>query len=477
MQRAGRAVANGVLRDIEEIGGWPAAARMLVVVGKGHNGGDALVAAHEILRQHADASADVLLVSGGRSLRPLALRSWQTLQDAFPDRVRPVALRGVVGAYAMSLDGLFGFNFRPPLDAANVAALARVNALKVLLRAAIDLPSGLNAPEAFRADFTYATGAVKTPLLGCASAGRLRYLDLGFFDQGEADGGSATERPEEAAFEGNDCVLTAEVLAPLRGWRDPHTDKRREGHLFVMAGSRNYPGAALMTVTAALRSGAGLVTAFVPESLVGDFAAQVPEAIWVGWPETPEGGLALEGRHLLLKRIERATALVIGPGIGREAETLALAAEVAKTTIVPVLLDADALQPEVLTGANGQLVLTPHAGEFLRIAGTKELRSFAAERNAVVVLKGPITRVSDGANVAHSFFGGPVLARGGSGDLLAGVIGAQLAASPADPWGATCRGVAWHGLAADALARARGAVAVRTTDLLDFLSPALRMPS
>src|SRR5690606_14184129 len=148
-----------------------------------------------------------------------------------------------------------------------------------------------------------------------------------------------------------------------------------------------YPGAALMTVTAALRSGAGLVSAFVPESLVPAFAAQVPEAIWVGWPETPDGSLALEGIHLLRERMNQASALVMGPGMGREPETFALAADVLKTVRVPVVVDADALQPDVLTGALAPLVLTPHAGEFKRIAGEKSLREYAQASGAVVVLK------------------------------------------------------------------------------------------
>src|SRR5690606_7362068 len=115
----------------------------------------------------------------------------------------------------------------------------------VRVRAAVDLPSA----DLFRADFTYATGSVKAPVVHASSAGRVRYLDLGFF-------------PGEAA--GDDRVLTSAVLAPLAGLRPPQSDKRSYGHVFVIGGSRDFPGAILMTVFAALRSGAGLVTAFVP---------------------------------------------------------------------------------------------------------------------------------------------------------------------------------------------------------------------
>ncbi len=467
MSRAGAAIGAAVLEDFREIGGFPArGARVLVLVGKGHNGGDALLAAKAVLETFPGVEADVLLVFGERTLRPLALRAWQALVHAGRGRVRRV--RKASGRYALSLDGVFGFQFRPPVEARVTALFAEVNALSVALRAAVDLPSGLGTAEVLRGDFCYATGCVKAPLLEAANAGsvgRVRYLDLGFFEGGrlEASGGN--------------FVLTADVLAPLRALRSPQSDKRTYGHLFVVGGSKSFPGAVLMSVLAALKAGAGLVTAFVPESLAAAYAAQVPEAMWVGWPETPEGGLALEGAHLLRERISRAGALLIGPGLSREAETLALAMDIVKTATVPLVLDADALQPEIVRAGKGPRVLTPHAGEFARIAGGRALRDFCAEAGVetVTVLKGPVTCVCAGGEAEyHSFFGGPVLARGGSGDLLAGVIGGLLAGGPRDVLTAASRGVVWHGLAADALARERGQVAVRTTELLEFLPAVLR---
>ena len=473
MQRAGCAVANAVVCDFEELGGFPSLGRVLVLAGKGHNGGDALLAARVILTRFPEARADVLLVFGERALRPLALQSYQALVHAAPGRVQVVKDRkGSLAApgYDLCLDGIFGFQFRPPVPARIAALLATVNALPVRLRAAVDLPSGVGGNAVFAADFTYATGCVKTPLLEERNAGRVRYLDLDFFKGTE----TAAER-----------VLTREVLAPLAGLRAPYSDKRTYGHLFLIGGSRCYPGAVLMSVLAALRSGVGLVTAFVPESLVPAYAARAPEAMWVGWPETPEGGLALEGQHLLRDRWQRATALAIGPGLGREAETLALVTEIAKSSQMPLLLDADALQAGTVTAGSAPRILTPHAGEFTRIAGGIELPEFAAKTGATVVLKGPVTRISGAGKggsktrptVYHSFFGGPVLARGGSGDLLAGLIGGLLAQTPEDPLLAAARGVVWHGLAADLLARAHGQTAVQTTQWLDSLPAVLRDPS
>jgi ADP-dependent NAD(P)H-hydrate dehydratase / NAD(P)H-hydrate epimerase len=153
---------------------------------------------------------------------------------------------------------------------------------------------------------------------------------------------------------------------------------------------------------------------------------------------------------------------------------------------MPTVIDADCLRPEIVKAARAPLVLTPHAGEFARIAGGMDLRSFAADTGAAIVKKGPVTAVAmrEGADkpdpgkmpVFHSFYGGPVLARGGSGDMLSGVIGSQLAQIPADRLLAACRGVVWHGRAADLLARSRGQTAVTTTELLDLL-PAVLRPS
>jgi ADP-dependent NAD(P)H-hydrate dehydratase / NAD(P)H-hydrate epimerase len=481
MRHAGEEIAAAVLQDFQEIGELPIDGHLLVLVGKGHNGGDALIAARAILEQFPRGSADIVFVFGERVLRPLAARAWRELVHAAGSRLNVIAAPAAGAAgwnvdnrrYDLCLDGIFGFQFRPPAEPRIAGMIDLVNALPIRLRAAIDLPSaGL-----FRADFTYATGSVKEPLLQSEAAGRIRYLDLGFFGRrpeqavtGVTDPGLGSPSPVTS----DSLVLTTGVLSPLQALRASNSDKRSYGHVFLVGGSKGYPGAIFMAVMAAVRSGAGLVTAFVPESLAPSFSARLPEAIWVGWPETPTGGLALEGEHLLRERIERANALVIGPGLGREKETLALVTQVVKGATVPVVIDADALQPEIVKAGSAARIVTPHAGEFKRIAGGADLHLFAQHPGLTVVLKGAVTKVCDGGPTYHSFFGGPVLARGGSGDLLAGMIGTQLAQTPDDPLGAAARAVVWHGTAAERLARGQGQIAVRTTQVLDYLGAALK---
>lgn len=458
MTAAGEAIAKAMRDDLREAGGFPAAGRLLVLVGKGHNGGDALIAARAWQAFFPPAQVDVCFALGERALRPLTARAWRELATQGGGRVRAVRAGALTGRYDASVDGVFGFQFRPPVDEATKALLMRVNALDVRFRAAVDLPSAGVA----RADFTYATGSVKTPVVDAAAAGRVRCLDLGFF------------RDDVVKDEG-ERALRREILAPLARLRPARGDKRDYGHLLIIAGSRSYPGAAMLATLGALRAGVGLLTVLVPESLAPAFAARAPDAMWVGCPETPAGGLALETLSGLRERLPRATALLVGPGLAREKETLAMIAEAVKVAGVPVAIDADALQPEIVAAAKGAKVLTPHAGEFERIAGKgADLRAYARAAKATVVLKGPVTRVSGGGAVYHSFFGGPVLARGGSGDVLSGLSGGLLAQAPDEPLLAAARATVWHGCAADALARGMGHTVARTVDLPDRLGEVLR---
>ncbi len=491
MQRAGSAIAGAVSDDFREIGGLPAGLRLLVLAGKGHNGGDAMLAAQALLADRPLAMVDLLLAYPEDSLRPLARRTFEGLRCTAGSRLRVVDLAGLkaeMAGYDVCLDGVFGFQFRPPLAAPMAELLAWVNTHpRIRLRAAVDLPSGLGAQNAgtvFRADFTYATGVVKSPVLDPAQAacvGRLRYLDLGFFNPvaGVGDPGPGSATPA------TDYILLSSILTSLTQLRPSISDKRTYGHLLVMGGSHQYPGAVMLAVRAALRSGVGLVTAFVPEKFAPEYAATHPEVMWVGCPVTSTGGLAAGSLPLVRERWGRASALLVGPGLGADPQTTALVGQIAGEASVPLVLDADALRPEVMAAAGHKpFIATPHAGEYQRIAP-----ALAGVSNGVLVLKGPMTRVVAGrasgpaepsevgpkarSVTYYSPFGGPVLARGGSGDMLAGLIGGLLAQQPDDPLLAACRGVVWHGRAADLLARAQGQVAVETSQLLEQLGPAL----
>lgn len=476
MKQAGEKLAAAIGADFQEIGGLPTAARLLVLVGKGHNGGDALLATADLLRRLPGATADLIFACGEAALRPLAARAWTQLRGA-PVRVLPATSSAELWAasYDLCLDGLFGFRFRAPIPPTVAELIARVNTHpRIRFRAAVDLPSGLGEASAgtvFRADFTYATGIVKTPAIqadNAALVGRLRYLDVGFF------------RAECAVPAAPERMIIPQVLAPLAALRCSQTDKRTFGHLLIAGGSRSYPGAVVLAVRAALRSGVGLVTAFVPATLAPEYAARHPEAMWVGCPESAAGGLAQGTVGLIQERLSRATALLMGPGMSAEPEVRRTIEAIVRRTNIPLVLDADALRPEVLAAVSGRSVIcTPHAGEYQRLGGRAGLRPAREDVEVIAVLKGPLTRIvsvsgrSETGPTYYSSFGGPVLARGGSGDILAGLIGGLLAQEPGDALLAACRGTVWHGHAADLLARTQGQVAVELSEILEQLGPAL----
>jgi len=489
LARAGRAVGDAILRDFTEAGPWPEAPQLLVLAGSGHNGADALLAATRLVQAFPSALVTVLTPAPLAAWKPLTIRAWEQLAGATTGRA---SLRRWSGdappcgldthPWTVMIDGLLGLAAAGPLRPPLPALLAWANAQAATVRVAVDLPTGLSAGSGpiFRADFTYATGSVKTPVAARAAVahtGRLRRIEVGFFSE-----------VDEVVATG---VITPAVLGPWQRLRPALTDKRQHGHVLLVGGSRSYPGAIQLAARAALCGGAGLVTVALPETLAPAAAAAVPEVMWVGLPEAPEGGgLALEGFYRLREALAQADVLVLGPGLSNQPEALALARRLLAETTLPVVLDADGLRPELLHAARTAdpkrpIVLTPHDGEARRLgvpltaamdadadAESAALRAWCGEQGVVLVRKGPSPRVVEATRWGLVPAGGPVLARGGSGDLLAGLVGAGLAqGGPA--WEATAAAVLWHARAGDRVARRDGATPVRVLDLLDELPAAL----
>lgn len=494
MKRAGQGIARLVVEDYTELRPVPGHLRILALIGKGNNGGDALIACGQLLADFPRARVDLILTTSADELRPLAARAFQQLEgrvqahqisdDCEASEISQMLTEaGGRQGFHICIDGLLGHSFAPPLRQPMTALIEAVNAFEAIdLRAAVDLPSGKGDETdedalSLNADFSYATGVAKRSLFeGIADCGRVRYVDLGFFDTPQAEQISTKE-----------FILNPSVLDPIRRLRPASVDKRQFGHLFIVGGSAYMPGALLMAVQAAVRSGVGLVTAFAPASVAGALAAQVPEAMWIPWPETSTGTLSSRAMPLLLKRIDQASAVLVGPGMGKDRSTEALAQEIVKLVELPVLLDADALRTRVIDLTQkrrahfGRIVLTPHMGEFMRIAKFAEanytseaLLDVSSGYHVITVLKGANTRICDGESVIYSTQGGPVLSRGGSGDILAGLIAGMMAQNNTNVETAVARGLMLHGLAAQRLARAKGQVAVHTTELLNYLSDVLR---
>ena len=463
MNRAARGVADEALALL---GRKPE--RILVLAGKGNNGADAFLAA----LQCAKAGTEIIAVfAEGGPARAQAQRAWSVRKkDVRLGLVAAANLRQLAAhEFDLIFDGILGQGFRAPLSAELRAFLRATDALRGL-RVAVDLPSGLGddaTGPAFRADLTVSIGCLKRPLLSPKAArfvGRLRVLDIGL-PLGET---------EEA------CV-TAASLAPLRRPRRARSDKRHHGRLLIGGGSDRMPGAVLMNTAAALRSGAALVTTCLPESVRAKAAVAYPEAMWRGLSTGRDGVVSPANLKEVRSLLADKDALLIGSGMGEKAAKLIGA--IVATASTTLVLDADALRPSVIAASSGAKVrvLLPHAGEFKRLSGrdasVSAAGAYARKTKTIVVLKGPLTCVTDGLRVIHVPFGGPVLARGGSGDLLAGLVASVLARRHElglTALDAVVLATTWHARAADWLRETHGEEAVRTTDLLAGLSPVLR---
>jgi hydroxyethylthiazole kinase-like uncharacterized protein yjeF len=442
--------------------------RILILAGKGNNGADAFLAALHCARPGTEIVA--VFAEGGPS-RPQAQRAWSVRKQGVRIGIVAAANLRQLAAHEFDLifDGVLGQGFRAPLSAELRCFLRDSDSLRGL-RIAVDLPSGLGddaTGPAFRADLTVSIGCLKRPLLSPKAAqfvGRLRVLDIGL-PLGET---------EEA------CV-TATALAPLTKPRRARSDKRHQGRLLIIGGSERMPGAVLMNTASALRSGAALVTTCLPESVRAKAAVAYPEAMWRGMRTGKDGAIATTNLKEVRLLIADKEAVLLGSGMGEKA--VKLIGAIAAAAQSALVLDADALRPAVIQASSGTKVrvLLPHAGEFRRLSGrvasVAAARAYARRTKTIVVLKGPLTCVTDGLRVLHIPFGGPVLARGGSGDLLAGIVATVLARRSElglTAFDAVVLATTWHARAADWLRDNQGEEAVRTTELLAGLSPVLR---
>lgn len=425
--------------------------RVVAVIGRGNNGGDALVAAAAL-----GLPAKVCAVSPLSELRGEAARAAADLPESIPVRVCEALDPEEFQPGDLILDGLLGIGFSGQLRPQFEQFIRVINA-SALPVVAMDLPSGLNgdtgeAPSgvAVEAALTLTFGLPKRGLFhgeGPRCCGRLRLIDIGV--------------PEEfrEEQEGEPCYFWQDALHDFpRVEFDTH--KMRRGRLLIAAGSREYSGAAVLAARAGLRGGAGLVRLATP----GVPPASVPAALILdAVPAAPDGGFGRASLEKLLPLFAGCDAIAAGSGWGRGAERGEMLSALFDFPGA-LLLDADALNVAAAEPRRWKrrenLVITPHPGEAMRLAAgfgidaTADRTIFAlalAERlGAVTVLKGAFTVVAspDGRWSINSS-GTPALATAGSGDVLTGLIGALLAMRPAEPFRMARLGVFLHGLAGE----------------------------
>lgn len=255
------------------------------------------------------------------------------------------------------------------------------------------------------------------------------------------------------------------------------------GRILLLCGSRGYTGAAALAAMGALRSGAGLVFLGVPESIYQIEAVKLTEAVVFPLPDE-DGMLSQRAAATVAKLLPGMDAVMVGPGLGISEGTYAVLRTVLELFDGPVVVDADGINllkahKDIVRGRTGQTILTPHTGEFLRLGGRVDLERTAAaqmlsrELNAIVLLKGHRTVITDGSRTYINTTGNPGMAVGGSGDVLAGIIAAFLGQG-IDPLDAAACGAWVHGAAGDICADEIGQYGLLPTDMLDVLPRLLK---
>jgi NAD(P)H-hydrate epimerase len=445
--------------------------RIVVLCGKGNNGGDGLVVARQLwtrisrVRTILLADPDELKGDAAANYR-MFLASGGTIDREIPAEARNATL---------VIDALLGTGITGPATGRMLEGIREINTGFPLAKVvAVDIPSGMPsdagvaAGEIARADYTVTFTTPKVAQVippGCDHVGELVVGTIG--SRPELYGHVKLEVIEPSMF--------AELLAP----RPRSGHKGTFGHVLVVAGSRGKTGAAAMSGLAALRAGAGLVTVASAESAIPEIAAHAPELMTEPLRETESGAIALNAQ--LGPLLEGKTVIAMGPGLGRHPQIATLVASIAESTELPMVLDADALEP--VRGGRTR-VLTPHPGEMARLTGktTAEVqadricaaREYATAHGVTLVLKGQRTVIgfADG-RVWINPTGTPALGTGGSGDILTGMISGLLAQFPKRADEAVAAAVYLHGLAGEIGAREVGEKCLIATDVLRFLPKAL----
>jgi len=459
--------------------------RIVILCGKGNNGGDGFVVARQLYTRLKPRSLDVLFAGEADGLKGNAEQNFKMLAacgcpvtDTITPRMRSATI---------VVDALLGTGLSGPARGRALELIREINTGFPDARiVSVDIPSGLASDtpallgETVKADFTVTFTAPKIGQVlppACDRVGELRVGIIG---------------SPPSLWEDNDEIFLVlsgpEQFRHLFAPRNAGAHKGSFGHALVVGGSRGKSGAAAMAGMAALRAGAGLATVASAESALPVIASQAPELMTEPLPETGAGSISTEafdsGR--IASIANGKSVLAIGPGAGRDAETVAFIRRLVERFDQPMVIDADGLN--ALAGwdfpRGPSRVLTPHPGEMSRLTSlpTSEImadrvgvaRRFATEKQVLLVLKGQRTLIAtpDG-RVWINPTGSPAMATGGSGDILTGLIAGLIAQAPDEVERAVLAAVWLHGRAGELGAEDLGEQSLVATDLLAYLPAAI----
>jgi hydroxyethylthiazole kinase-like uncharacterized protein yjeF len=503
MERAGLAVSS----KIKELVGRK---QVIVVSGSGNNGGDGLVVARHLHNEGWDVKA--FLATRPEDLKGDALIQYKAAVK-FGINIQPIKellnnYSSLVTRHSIIVDAILGTGLSKNVTGilSDVIRLINKSNRPVF---SVDIPSGISSDngqvmgEAVKADYTVTFGLPKRGHFlypGAEYSGRLFVEDIGF--------------PEELirSEKFNVDLLEKNSVAALIHERHRYSHKGDYGHVLIVAGSRGKTGASLMAAKACLRTGAGLVTIGIPESLADVFQSRVTEEMTLLLPDTGDGTLSEKASKKILDFLNKtADLLAIGPGIGVSNDTNKLMKILIKDSLAPMVIDADGINSiegkvEVFSKVKAPVILTPHPGEMARLLQQSDLpslppprwgraregvkapiselitkieqnrlntaMSFAKETGTYLVLKGvpTIIAIPDGRTFINST-GNPGMATGGTGDVLTGMISGFLSQTR-NPLHSCILGVYMHGLAGDISASEKGKQTMIATDIIDKIAAA-----
>lgn len=473
MENAGSA-ATRCIRENMHVSGK----RCLVLCGCGNNGGDGFVVARRLYESNAQVIA---VLTSGVPKTPEAGEMFErlnTLRIMVIDASQTERCAAAIMNSDIIVDAIYGTGFHGEVKDPDVAALIDTVNKSPATVFAIDMPSGANADtgkagkSTIEADTTVTFGAPKTgQYLFPASnyCGKVVTVGIGMPESVYNQCGAQVE------------LLETSMIADILPKRAKDSNKGTYGKVFCLCGSLGMVGAAYLAASGALRCGAGLVTLGVPQSVYLPIASKLNECMVYPLDATKGGSIAYSSLERILELSKSATVMLIGCGLSRDDETQRLVQELVQKADCPIILDADGINAfeghiNLLRTSKNELILTPHPGEMARLCGKsiEEIQhnrleiaqKFAKENELTLVLKGANTIIA--AKDGHTFInptGNPGMAKGGSGDILAGMI-AAFAAQGIAPEKSACCGVFIHGSAGDRAAEKLSQYGMIPTDML-----------
>ena len=487
MERAGLGVVEAIKKNYSPL----ESKKVLVVCGKGNNGGDGFVIAR--LLSNVCGQIIVLLTASNSELKGDAKANFLILQKFAGKSSHKIKFYRYSKKLLLSLskpdlivDAMFGTGFTGSVRKPYSDVIDWINKQGTQI-VAVDIPSGVNGTTgvvencAVRAGRTITFGIIKSGLLcnqGRESIGSLSVADIGIPK-------SITEDKRLRTF-----LIEQEDVRRAIPKRSMHAHKYSVGKVLVLAGSKGLTGAAALCSTSAMRSGAGAVILGIPDPVYQILARKLTEVMTFPLPATGDGTLSLDALEGIREKLSWADVLLIGPGLSQNLETQQLIFKLLREYRGKVLLDADGLNAVAAIGlsrlhsAHAQFILTPHVGEFSRLSGLPPIevehhrieaaRGLAKQIGATIVLKGvPTITASKNGNCFLNSTGNPGMATAGSGDVLSGIIAGLWAQGMPDVE-AAYTGVYLHGVSGDLAAKKLGERGLLANDLIDYLPAAMQ---